>query len=127
MRVFLYAQQRGLEFHPDLTQLLRDNAPLVDDEFIHDAENHETFLEILNQRGNVAPAMRAMHEIDLLGRYIPEFGRMTCLVQHEFFHAYAADEHTLVCLEKLDQIWDAVKPPFSHYTHILQDLSLIHI
>ena len=127
MRVFLYAQQRGLEFHPDLTQLLRDNAPLVDDEFIHDAENHETFLEILNQRGNVAPAMRAMHEIDLLGRYIPEFGRMTCLVQHEFFHAYAADEHTLVCLEKLDQIWDADKPPFSHYTHILQDIDLPYL
>jgi len=127
MRVFLYAQQRGLEFHPDLTQLLRDNVPLVDDGFIHDPENHETFLEILNQRGNVAPTMRAMHEVDLLGRYIPEFGRMTCLVQHEFFHAYAADEHTLVCLEKLDQIWNADKPPFDHYTHILQDIDLPYL
>jgi len=127
MRVFLHAQKHGLEFHPDLTQLLRDNVPLVDDDFIHDAENHETFLEILNQRGNVAPALRAMHEVDLLGRYIPEFGRMTCLVQHEFFHAYAADEHTLVCLEKLDQVWGAAKPPFAHYTHILQDIDLPYL
>ncbi len=124
MRVFLHAQQRGLNFHPDLTQLLRDNVSLVDDDFVHDPEVHETFLEILNQRGNVAPALRAMHEVDLLGRYIPEFGRMTCLVQHEFFHAYAADEHTLVCLERLDQVWDASKPPYSQYTHILQDIDL---
>jgi len=127
MRVFLHAQQRGLELHPDLTQLLRDNVSLVDDDFVHDTENHETFLEILNQRGNVAPALRAMHEVDLLGRYIPEFGRMTCLVQHEFFHAYAADEHTLVCLEKLDQVWDAAQPPFAHYTHILQDIDLPYL
>ena len=127
MRVFLHAQQRGLEFHPDLTQLLRDNVSLVDDDFVHDTENHETFLEILNQRGNVAPALRAMHEVDLLGRYIPEFGRMTCLVQHEFFHAYAADEHTLVCLERLDQVWDAAQPPFAHYTHILQDIDLPYL
>ena len=127
MRVFLHAQQRGLEFHPDLIQLLRDNVSLVDESFIKDAEVHETFLEILNQRGNVAPAVRAMHEVDLLGRFIPEFGRMTCLVQHEFFHAYAADEHTLICLEKLDQVWDADKRPFTDYTHILQDIDLPYL
>ena len=127
MRVFLHAQQRGLEFHPDLIQLLRDNVSLVDESFIKDAEVHETFLEILNQRGNVAPAVRAMHEVDLLGRFIPEFGRMTCLVQHEFFHAYAADEHTLICLEKLDQVWDADERPFTDYTHILQDIDLPYL
>ena len=127
MRVFLHAQQRGLEFHPDLIQLLRDNVSLVDESFIKDAEVHETFLEILNQRGNVAPAVRAMHEVDLLGRFIPEFGRMTCLVQHEFFHAYAADEHTLICLEKLDQVWDADQRPFTDYTHILQDIDLPYL
>ena len=127
MRVFLHAQQRGLDFHPDLTQLLRDSVSLVDDGFVHDPEVRETFLEILNRRGSVAPALRAMHEVGLLGRYIPEFGRMSCLVQHEFFHAYAADEHTLVCLEKLDRVWNAQKPPFIHYAHILQDIDLPYL
>ena len=127
MQVFLHAQQRGLEFHPDLIQLLRDNVSLVDKSFINNPEIHETFLEILNHRGNVAPTLRTMHEVDLLGRFIPEFGRMTCLVQHEFFHAYAADEHTLICIEKLDRVWDAKKRPFTDYTHILQDIDLPYL
>ncbi|MBM3836537.1 MAG: [protein-PII] uridylyltransferase [Verrucomicrobia bacterium] len=120
MRVFLYAQQRGFTLHPDLTQLVRNHLSLAGKTFLQDRHVHETFLEILNQRGNVAPILRAMHDVGLLGRYLPEFGRLTCLVQHEFYHRYTADEHTLMCLEKLDQVWEAKQPPFNRYTEIFQ-------
>jgi [protein-PII] uridylyltransferase len=122
MRVFLHAQQRGLRLHPDLAQLIRSQLPLADRAFLHDQHVRETFLAILNQRGNVAPVLRQMHETGLLGKYIPEFGRLTCLVQHEFYHQYTADEHTLVCLEKLDRVWEAREEPYSHYASLFQHL-----
>jgi len=122
MRVFLHAQQRGLRLHPDLAQLIRNQLTLVDKDFLHDEHVAETFLTILNQRGAVAPILRAMHEVDLLGKYVPEFGKLTCLVQHEFYHQYTADEHTLVCLDKLDHIWEAQDPLFKSYSPIFQGL-----
>ena len=122
MRVFLYAQQRGLRLHPDLAQLIPNQLPLVDRAFLSEEHIRETFLEILSQRGNVAPVLRSMHEVGLLGSYIPEFGKLTCLVQHEFYHQYTADEHTLVCLEQLDRIWEAKEPPHNHYAPLFQHL-----
>jgi [protein-PII] uridylyltransferase len=122
MRVFLEAQKRGLRLHPDLAQLIRNQITLVDREFLADEHVRETFLTILNQRGNVAPILRAMHEVDLLGKYVPEFGKLTCLVQHEFYHQYAADEHTLVCLEQLDRIWEANAAPYQRYAPLFQSV-----
>lgn len=122
IRAFLHAQQRGLELHPDLAQAIRHHLTLVDRSFLADPHVHQTFLEILNQRGNVGPILRVMHELGFLGKYLPEFGRLTCLVQHEFFHQHTTDEHTLICLEKLDQIWDAQEPPFGNYKALFQGL-----
>jgi [protein-PII] uridylyltransferase len=122
MRVFLHAQQRGLRLHPDLAQLIRNQLSLVDRAFLSDQHVRETFLTILNQRGNVAPVLRAMHEVGLLGKYIPEFGKLTCLVQHEFYHQYTADEHTLMCLEQLDRIWEAKDLPHKTYGPLFHGL-----
>jgi [protein-PII] uridylyltransferase len=122
MRVFLHAQQRGLRLHPDVAQLIRKDLPLVDRSFLYDEHVRETFLEILNQRGNVAPVLRAMHEVGLLGKYIPDFGKLTCLVQHEFYHQYTADEHTLQCLAQLDKVWESQEPVYHNYSDIFREV-----
>ncbi len=122
IRAFLYAQQRGLTLHPDLAQLIHNRLEMVDPQFRRDPGVREAFLQILNQRGNVAPTMRAMHEVGFLGRYLPAFGKLTCLVQHEFYHQYTTDEHTLVCIEKLDQVWSSQQPLLAPYAELFQKI-----
>lgn len=122
LRAFLHCQQRGLTLHPDLAQLMRQQLALLDRSFLADRHNHVTFLEILNQRGNVSAHLRAMHEVGFLGKFIPEFGKLTNLVQHEFYHQYAVDEHTLNCIQKLDAVWDATERPQSNYTEVFRGL-----
>ncbi len=122
MRAFLHAQQRGLKLHPDLAQLIRNQLDLVDGKFLRDEHVRETFLSILGHRGNVGAALRAMHETGLLAAYVPEFGKLNCLVQHEFYHQYTADEHTIHCLEQADRVWEAQEPPYSEYAPLLQGL-----
>lgn len=120
MRVFRHAQQRGLGLHPELAQLIRQNLHLVDRKFRSDRRVHQIFIEILNQRGNVSQVLRSMHETGVLGAYLPAFGRLTCHVQHEFFHRYTTDEHSLVCIDKLDEIVRAGKRKTAIYSEILQ-------
>ncbi|MBX3748008.1 MAG: [protein-PII] uridylyltransferase [Verrucomicrobiae bacterium] len=127
IRAFLHAQQLGLPFHPDLEDAIRRHLSLVNREFLADPRVHQTFLEILNRRGDVARILRAMHETGFLAKYMPAFHRLTCRVQHEFYHLYTADEHTLVCLEVLDRIWDAREQPFAAYTEMFRALDRPYI
>ncbi len=122
MRMFLHLQQRGLALSPDLAQMVRNQLSLVDRSFIRDEHAQQTFLQILSHRGSVAPILRAMHEVGFLGKYLPEFGKLTCLVQHEFYHQYTADEHTLVCVEKLETVWEARENPLARYADIFRNL-----
>ena len=120
MRVFLYAQQRELELSPELQQLIRRRTRLVNRTFQYARAARETFQAILTRKGQVGRVLRMMHEVDLLGRYMPEFGGLTCLVQHEYIHSYTADEHTLVCIEKLDSLIDTKDPKLRQYQTMFQ-------
>ncbi len=130
MRLFHHVQQRGLRMSPELRQLVRRRLKYVDETFLQAQENREVFIEILRHKGEVGHVLRAMHRVDFLGKWMPEFGSVTALVQHEFFHRYTVDEHTLVCIEKLDALLDTDEKKFEGYKELflkIEDTSVLYL
>jgi [protein-PII] uridylyltransferase len=121
--LFLIAQNHGLSLHPNELQLIREQVQRVDgDNLRNDPELRNIFLELFRRPGRVAKTVRQMHEIGILARLVPAFEHLTGLVQYEFFHQYTADEHTLVCFEKLDAIWNEQLLGYSLYTDLFRQI-----
>jgi [protein-PII] uridylyltransferase len=123
MKAFEHAQERKLELSAELTDAIGRRLRYVTREFRYAKAPREIFARILRRRGDVAQTLRMMHEVDFLGRYLPEFGHLTCLVQHEYFHRYTADEHTLVCIEKLDALRKTEDPKLQPYRKLFERIS----
>jgi len=122
IRAFRIAQERNLDLSPELEDLLSRSLRHVTRTYQYARGPREVFKSILSQKGRVGRILRMMHKVDFLGRYIPEFGQLTCLVQHEFMHRYTADEHTLVCIDKLDALAETTDPKLIAYRRILAQL-----
>src|SRR5437763_6881664 len=122
MRAFELAQQRSLDLSPELADLLSRSLRHATRTYPYARGTREIFKLILSQKGRVGRILRTMHRVDFLGRYIPEFGQLTCLVQHEFLHRYTADEHTLVCIDKLDALAETNDPKLIAYRNIFEQL-----
>src|SRR5213594_1595954 len=122
MRAFELALERALDLSPELADLLSRNLGQVTRTYQYARGPRTIFKSILSQKGKVGRILRMMHRVDFLGRYIPEFGQLTCLVQHEFLHRYTADEHTLVCIDKLDALAETNDPKLIAYRRIFEEL-----
>src|SRR5881409_836658 len=122
MRAFELALERALDLSPELADLLSRNLGQVTRTYQYARGPRTIFKSILSRKGRVGRVLRMMHRVDFLGRYIPEFGQLTCLVQHEFLHRYTADEHTLVCIDKLDALAQTNDPKLIAYRKIFEQL-----
>lgn len=122
LRVFLYAQDRGEDLSPELFQLARRNLGFINQVFRYSRAAREVFFRILSARGKASRILRRMHEAGVLGKFLPEFGALFCLVQHEFFHRYTTDEHTLVCTEKLDALLTSTDKRVADYRLLFEQL-----
>ncbi|HEY1792538.1 MAG TPA: [protein-PII] uridylyltransferase [Opitutaceae bacterium] len=121
LRVFRHCQQ--LDCVPDfhLAQLIKASVPLM--QGITDSPDAGmAFRAILSEPGAVHPALSRMHELGILGGYIPEFDALTCLVQHEYYHRYTADIHTLNAIRELDLIYTEADPMMRKYRDVLHEV-----
>lgn len=112
-------------------RLIRDNRHRIDDEFRSDIRNVSLFMELLKQDNKVSTELKRMNRYGILGLYLPEFGRIVGQMQHDLFHIYTVDAHTLKVIQKIRQFRHSdyrEKFPIAHrIINQLPKLELIYV
>ena len=103
LEVFLLMQQ-----HPELNgvhaetiRAIRSSLYLIDDDFRCDIRCTSLFQEIMRQPAGITHELRRMNRYGVLAAYLPVFGQIVGLMQHDLFHIYTVDEHTLMVVRNL--------------------------
>jgi [protein-PII] uridylyltransferase len=77
------------------------------------------FLHILQQPRGIVHEFRRMNQYGILGRYLPEFGRIVGQMQHDLFHVYTVDQHILMVMRNLRRL---TMPEFAHEFPLASEL-----
>ena len=123
------AQAHTVGLSPALSDIIKRNLAVVDANFRKSPEAADCFLELLGKPGRVGHALRLMQETGLLGRYLPEFERVSMLIQHDLYHHYTVDEHTLRAVDALDDLYNRETGFFSLRTALeeIEDVRLLYL
>lgn len=104
LRLYEIASRDDIAIHPDTSRLVTQSLRLVTAQLRHDPEANRIFLEILTGRRSPEPVLRRMNESGLLGRFIPDFGRVVAMMQFNMYHHYTVDEHLIRSIGVLAEI-----------------------
>ena len=104
LRLFQVAQQHELDIHPRALRAASLSLRLINQQLRDNSEANRLFLEILTSRKDPETALRRMNEAGVLGRFIPDFGRVVAQMQYDMYHVYTVDEHTLFAIGILHKI-----------------------
>lgn len=104
LRLYAVAAQTDLAIHPDATHLVTRSLKLVTAALRTDREANRLFVEILTSRRAPDTVLRRMNESGLLGRFVPDFGRVVAMMQFNMYHHYTVDEHLIRSIGMLAEI-----------------------
>ena len=97
-----------LEQHPELKgvrantiRLIREHRYLINEQFRSDLRCKSLFMEIMRQTEGVTHELRRMNLYGILAAYLPVFENIVGQMQHDLYHVYTVDEHTLTLIRNL--------------------------
>jgi len=104
IRLFWLADKHNLAIHPDATRLATRSLKLIGPTLRHDPEANRLFLDIITSKNAPEVVLRRMNEAGVLGRFVPDFGRIVAMMQFNMYHHYTVDEHLIRSIGALTEI-----------------------
>src|SRR5262249_14248407 len=69
-----------------------------------DPEANRLFMQMMTSRHDPETTLRRLNEAGVFGRFVPDFGRVVAQTQHDMYHTYTVDEHTIRAIGILAKI-----------------------
>ena len=104
IRLFRIAQMRKLDIHPRALMLITRNLKRIDARLRANKEANRLFVDILTNDSEPEVTLKRMNEAGVLGRFVPAFGRVVAQTQHDMYHVFTVDEHTIFAIGILSGI-----------------------
>jgi [protein-PII] uridylyltransferase len=104
IRLFHLAHEHGADIHPGTLNQVTRNLKRIDATLRKDPQANRLFLELLVSKNDPETVLRHMNEAGVMGRFVPDFGRVVAQMQHDMYHVYTVDEHTIQAIGMLAQI-----------------------
>lgn len=89
------------DFSPTLTRAMAHARGRIDNAFRKDPANRARFLDLIKMPEGITHTLRRMNAHSILGRYLPVFRRIVGQMQHDLFHVYTVDQHTLMVVRNV--------------------------
>lgn len=103
VRLFTMAERLELEIYPYARDLVHDEAQRIDEAVRTDPRVTDALRDAFTRLGRGA-WLRNMHREGVLGALLPEFGRVTAKHQHDLYHVYTVDVHSVFAMERLGRL-----------------------
>ena len=104
LRLFRVADRANLDLQPDAFTAASRNLNLITPRLRRDPLAAEVFLDVLARGKQTYRTLSLMNEAGVLGRYLPEFGRVVAQMQFNMYHSYTVDEHTLRAVGVMSEV-----------------------
>jgi [protein-PII] uridylyltransferase len=104
IRIFHLADKYDLAFHPDAMKQVTRSLKLIDGRLRDDPEANRLFLELVASKNQPEVVLRRMNEAGVLGRFVPDFGKVVAMMQFNMYHHYTVDEHLIRSIGVLSEI-----------------------
>ena len=104
LTLFELALEQNADIHPQALQRLTRGLPALGNATRSNPQASEKFINILTSKRNPERVLRLMNESGVLGRYMPDFGRIVAMMQFDMYHSYTVDEHTIQVIGILHDI-----------------------
>jgi len=99
--ILLQKTKKAFGFGANLLDALNNFAPSINEKFRNNKINQSKFIKIISGNDKVNRSLRIMNKCNILGKFIPAFGKVVAQMQHDLFHIYTVDEHTLNVIENI--------------------------